>query len=160
MSVKGKSYVASFISCTSSAKAKVIPNGRKRNDLFHLRVFSKHTKIDTLFDSGSQVNTILEQVVQNLGLETRPHPRLYPLGWICDNSQLQETKQCKLQFVITSNFIDEVESGVVPLDICGMVLGSPYLYDKKVIFYRGQKKYHLFKDGIEFIIRAHRMKMN
>jgi hypothetical protein len=76
----------------------------KENDLFHLRVISKHTKIDTLVDSGSQVNLISEQVVQNLGLETRPHLRLYPLGWICDNAQVQVTKQCKLRFTITSKF--------------------------------------------------------
>jgi hypothetical protein len=93
-------------------------------------------------------------------LETRPHPRSYPLGWFCDNSQLQVTTKCKLQFAITSSFIDEVELDVVSLDICGMVLGSPYLYDRKAIFYREQNKYHLFKDGIEFIVRAHQMKTN
>jgi hypothetical protein len=82
------------------------------------------------------------------------------LGWICDNAQVQVTKQCKLWFEITSNFIDEVELYVVPLDICGMVLGSPYLYDRKAIFYMEQNKYHLFKDGIEFIVRAHQMKTN
>jgi hypothetical protein len=31
---------------------------RKRNELFHTRVVSKHTKIDTLFDLGSQVNML------------------------------------------------------------------------------------------------------
>jgi hypothetical protein len=49
---------------------------------------------------------------------------------------------------------------VVPLDICGMVLGSPYLYDKKTIFCREQNKYNIFKDGIEFNVRAHQMKTN
>jgi hypothetical protein len=37
MGIKGKSYVASFSSRTSSAKSNVIPNGRKRKDMFHLR---------------------------------------------------------------------------------------------------------------------------
>jgi hypothetical protein len=76
-------------------------------------------------DSGSQVNLISEQVVQKLGLETGPHLKPYTLGCICDNAQV--TKQCKLWFVIASSFIDEVELDVVSLDICGMVLGSPYL---------------------------------
>jgi hypothetical protein len=128
--------------------------------LFHIRVISKHTKIDTLVDNGSQVNLISEQVVKNLGLETKPHPRPYPLGWVCDNAKLHVTKQCKLRFAITSSFIDEVELDVVPLDICGIVLGSPYLYDTKSIFYREHNMYHIFKDGIEFIVRAHHMKTN
>jgi hypothetical protein len=160
MGIKGKSTVVSFSSPTSSSKSKVIPDGRQRKELFHLQVISKHINIDTLFDSGSQVNLVSEQVVQKLVLETRPHPRPYPLGWIFDNSQLQVTKQCKLQFMITSNFIDEVELDVVPLDICGMVLGSLYLYDMKAIFYREHNKYNFFKDGIKFIVRAHQMKTN
>ena len=49
---------------------------------------------------------------------------------------------------------------MVPLDICGIVLGSPYLYDMKNIFYREKNKYNLFKYGIEFIVIDHQMKTN
>ena len=35
---------------------------------------------------------------------------------------------------------------IVPLDICGIVLGSPYLYDGNAIFYRIENKYQLTKD--------------
>jgi hypothetical protein len=48
----------------------------------------------------------------------------------------------------------------VPLDICGTVFCSPYLFDRKAIFYHEKNKYHLFKDGIEFIIKSHRIKTN
>jgi hypothetical protein len=67
---------------------------------------------------------------------------------------LQVSKQCKLIFAITYKFIYEVELDVVPIDICGIVFGSPYLYDRKDIFYREEKKYHLTRDGIEYIVRA------
>ena len=36
--------------------------------------------------------------------------------------------------MISSKLVDEVEIDVIPLDICGMVLGSPYLYDKNAVF--------------------------
>ena len=88
------------------------------NDLFHIQVVIKHTKVDTLFDTGSQVNLISEEVVKKLNLTTIPHPKPYPLGWVCNGAQLQVTKQCKLRFSITANFIDEVEADVVPLDTC------------------------------------------
>ena len=45
----------------------------KRIKLFHVRIISKHTKIDTLFDSGSQENLISEDLVKKLKLETIPH---------------------------------------------------------------------------------------
>jgi hypothetical protein len=65
---------------------------------------------------------------------------------------LQVTRKCVLKFAITEKFRDEVELDVVPLDICGIVLGSPYLYDRKAVFYREQNKYHLFKEGMEYIV--------
>jgi hypothetical protein len=89
-----------------------------------------------------------------------PHEKPYPLGWVTNDTQLQVTRKCVLKFAITEKFMDEVELDVVPLDICGIVLGSPYLYDRKTVFYREKNKYHLFKDGVEYIVRAHRMKTN
>ena len=46
------------------------------------------------------------------------------------------------------------------LDIFGIVLGSPCLYDRNAVFHRFEKKYHLFKDGVEYIVRAHHKKLN
>ena len=49
---------------------------------------------------------------------------------------------------------------MIPLDICCIVLGSPYLYDIKAIFFREENKYHLKKDGVEYIVRSHKVKTN
>jgi hypothetical protein len=38
-----------------------------RSNLFHIRVIMRHTKIDTLIDSGSQSNIISEELVKQLG---------------------------------------------------------------------------------------------
>jgi len=127
---------------------------RKRNESFHIRVVSKHTKIDTLFDMGSQVNLIYEALVKKMGLETKPHPKPYPLGWVCDKEKLNVTKQCRVRFYITSKLIDEVDLDVVSLDICGIVLGSPYLYNRKADLFHHENKYHLTKGGVEYIVRA------
>ncbi|XP_057844927.2 uncharacterized protein LOC131054430 [Cryptomeria japonica] len=135
--IQGKEKGRSLSSATSSSnisastsKDSTPKNDKQRNELFHIRVVIKHTKVDTLFDTGSQVNLIYEEIVKKLNLTTTPHPKPYPLGWVCNDAQLQVTKQCKIRFAITANFVDEVEADVVPLDICGLVLGSPYLYDR------------------------------
>jgi hypothetical protein len=70
-----------------------------------------------------------------MGLEMKPHPKPYPLGWVCDKEKLDFTKQCRIRFSIASKLIDEVDLDVVPLDICGIVLGSPYIYDRKEVFF-------------------------
>jgi hypothetical protein len=56
------------------------------------------------------------------------------------------------------NYIDEVEVDVVPLDVCGVVFGSPYMYMRDVIFMRRENQYHLIKDGKSFIINVHKGK--
>ena len=94
---------------------------RNKNELFNIRVVSKHTKIDTLFDSGSQVNLISEALVKKMGLEMKSQLKPYPLGWVCDKEKLNVTKKCRIRFSIASKLIDEVDYNVVPLDICGIV---------------------------------------
>ena len=107
-----------------------------RCKLFHVRIIMKHTKIDTLIDSGSQSNLISEEVVKKLGLNTKMHHKPYSLNWISKDHKLPITKQCIIKFAITSKYVDEVICDVVPLETCGMVLGNPYLYDHKEIFFR------------------------
>ena len=56
--------------------------------------------------------------------------------------------------------MDEVTCDVVPLETCGTVLGSPYLYDRKSIFYMEHNQYHLIKEGNEYVVHAHHIKEN
>jgi hypothetical protein len=73
---------------------------KNRSEFFHVKVIFKHTKVDTLFDSGSHVNLISKEIVKKLGLKTTPHKNPYPLDWVCDDAKLQVTKQCKIKFAI------------------------------------------------------------
>lgn len=145
---------------TSSSNEPLVNEG-KRIELFHIRVIMKHTKVETLFDPSSQANLISESLVKKLGLETKPHLKPYLLGWVCDKEKLHVTKHCTTRFVIASKLVDEVDLDVVPLDICsGIVLGSPYLHGKKAVFFRHEDKYHLMKDEVEYIVRAHCAKIS
>ena len=78
---------------SSSHSHNNTPNEESRIELFHVRVVSNHKKIDALFDSGSQVNLILEVLLKRLNLETIPHHKPYPLGLIVNNANLQVTRK-------------------------------------------------------------------
>ena len=70
-SIKGKNSEASISNSAQSINDE--ENERKRHELSHIQVISKHQKMDTLFDSGSQVNLISEAIVKKLGILTTPH---------------------------------------------------------------------------------------
>jgi hypothetical protein len=141
-------------------KGKIGDGFDSRSKFFHIRVIIRHTNVETLIDSGSQSNLISKEVVKHLGLNTQMHHTPYSLKWISNNHTLQITKQCKLKFSISSKFVDEITCDVVPLNECGMVLGSPYLYDHKAIFYREHNQYHLIKASKEYVVHAHHLKEN
>ncbi|KAF6152588.1 hypothetical protein GIB67_013035 [Kingdonia uniflora] len=89
-----------------------------------------------------------------MGLTTTGHPKLYGLWWIQKVPDLMITKQCTFKFAITERFIDDVMCEVALLDVCQVILGSPYLWIKDVIHYRRVHKYRLVKEGKEFHISA------
>lgn len=41
---------------------------------------------------------------------------------------------------------------VIPLDICGVILGNPYLWDIDALYYRRLNKYKLVKDGKDYLV--------
>ncbi|GKA04625.1 RNA-directed DNA polymerase, eukaryota, reverse transcriptase zinc-binding domain protein [Tanacetum coccineum] len=102
--------------------------------------------------SGSEKNLISSSLVERLGLETTPHPRPYSLGWIKKDVDTQVNRQCKFRFAITNQFIDEVTCEVVPLDICQVIFGSPYLWERDAVYFRRAQKYELEKDGKKYIV--------
>jgi hypothetical protein len=51
-----------------------------------------------------------------------------------------------------------VELDVVPLDVCGVVFGIPYMYMRDAIFMWREKQYRLIKDEKSYIINAHKGK--
>lgn len=132
-----------------SSSSESLVNERNRTELFHIRVVMKHTKVETLFNLDSQVKLISESLVKKLGLETKLHLKIYPLGWVCDKSKLHVTKKCRAQFVIASKLVDEVDLDVVPLDIYGISLEIPYLYDRKLFLFHHENKYHIKKYELE-----------
>jgi hypothetical protein len=90
--------------------------------------------MDALLDSSSQDNLIATDLVIKIGLKVHDHPIPYPLGWINKDVEIKVMKQCKIKFVVSVDFIDEVELEIIPLDLCGVVFGSPYMHMRDEIF--------------------------
>lgn len=116
-----------------------------KNYLFYFKFQDKKIKIDALIDLGSQVNMILENLVQNLQLDSYAHSYPYPLGWVSKMSKMQVTHLCKLRFSISFDYSDEFIFDIVPLYVGRIELGNPYLFDKHAIYCKREYKYHFVK---------------
>ena len=79
---------------------------KETTKLFHIKIQVKKTKIDALFNFGSWANLIATDLVNKLGLEVHSHPIPYPLGWVNKDAEIKVTKQCKIKFAISVDFID------------------------------------------------------
>jgi hypothetical protein len=99
-------------------------------------------------------------LVKKLGLKTQTHHKPYTLKWMSNHHQIHITKQCTIKFAISSKYVDEVTCDVVSLRECGMILGSPYLFDRKAIFYRTKNQYQFTKVGHDYVVHAHHVKAN
>jgi hypothetical protein len=73
-------------------------------------------------------------MANNLGLEIHHHPNPCPLRWVSKDAKLNVTNQCKIKFSTSAYYINGVDVDVVPLDVCGVVFGSPYMYMMDAIF--------------------------
>jgi len=125
----------------------------EREELFVVKVQVKNKLVDAIIDPGSQRNLISERLVEELGLTTSQHPNPHTLGWFNKNAECDVTKQCVLKFAITSRYIDEVKCEVVPVDVCHIVLGNQYLWDRDAVYYRRSQMYHFMKGGQSFMIK-------
>jgi hypothetical protein len=131
---------------------------KEMTKLFHIKILVKKTKMDTMFDSSSHANFIATDLVNKLGLEVCDNPSPYPLGWVNKDAKIKVMKCCKIKFVVSVYFIDEVELDVVPLNACGVVFGNTYMYMRDAIFMWRGNQYRVIKDGNSYIINVHKGK--
>lgn len=117
------------LSSSFMAKPKVInsnltPDPKIQEELLNLKIRVKQKVINAIVNTRSQTNLISTSLVQKLRLETTPHSKPYPLGWIHKDVEMRIDYQCTFKFTITNKYIDEVTTEVVPLDICHHFLKS------------------------------------
>lgn len=110
----------------------ILTSSNQHEEIFYVKVQEKMTRFDALFDMGSQSNLIEENIMEDIGLYIHPHP--HPYAGISGNGEMQVTKQCRLKFAMNKDFIDEVFVNSIPHAIHGIILGIPYLFDRKEIF--------------------------
>lgn len=69
---------------------------------------------------------------KNLKLNTTPHPHPYTLSWFKD-TEVKVSKRCLVNFSIGSKYKNKAWCDVVNMDVCHILLGRPWQFDRSAI---------------------------
>jgi hypothetical protein len=105
----------------------------QRCSLFQTQCNIKEKVCKLVIDSGSYYNSISRAVVATLGLSTWHIPEPKHVEWLNTCCMLKVTHKVQVPFTV-GDYVDEVECDVLPLEVCGLLLGCPGQYDRNVTY--------------------------
>ncbi|KAG7558942.1 Retrotransposon gag domain [Arabidopsis thaliana x Arabidopsis arenosa] len=104
----------------------------QRHNLFHSRCTIGGKVCTFIIDSGSCENVIAESAVKKLSISDEPHPVPYKLAWLQKGNDVNVTRRALVAFSIGEAYKDQLYCDVVPMDVCHLLLGRPWEFDRKV----------------------------
>jgi hypothetical protein len=115
------------------------------------KVFKTKCKVqgkccNLIIDGGSTENLVSTEVMNKLNLTRLNHPNPYRVSWLNKGQHVTVTEQCLLNFQIGS-FQEKVLCDVIEMDVCHILLGIPWLFDRQVHHDGKENTYEFKKDG-------------
>eukprot|EP00253_Pinus_taeda_P017697 PITA_17697 len=128
------------------AKEAAEPDQRKA--LFRTVCKSQGKCCKVIVDSGSTDNLVAVEMVEKLGLKRLRHPTPYKVSWLQKGHQLLVDEQCEVEFQI-GKYKDKILCDVMPMDVCHLLLGRPWQFDRGAVHDGKTNCYKFVKDGIK-----------
>eukprot|EP00268_Persea_americana_P065958 TRINITY_DN8890_c0_g2_i2.p3 TRINITY_DN8890_c0_g2~~TRINITY_DN8890_c0_g2_i2.p3 ORF type:complete len:362 (-),score=78.59 TRINITY_DN8890_c0_g2_i2:4238-5323(-) len=117
-----------------------------RSNIFKTRCKSHGKACSIEIDGWSCENIVSQEMVDKLKLNTEPHSKPYRISWFKKGNEVKFTKRCLVSFSMGKNYHDNVWCDVVPMDVCHILLGRPWQYDRHVT-HDGRKNTYTFRMG-------------
>ena len=99
-------------------------NKGQRQSLFQAQCKIKGASCKLIIDGGSCTNVINRALVAKLGLSIWRYDKPRHLEWLNNCGQIKITHKVHVPFSV-GQYIDDVECDVMPLEVCGLLLGRP-----------------------------------
>jgi hypothetical protein len=125
---------------------KEVESSVQRTRLLRTACKTKDKVCKVIVDNGSMDNLISTEMVENLELEMTDHPSPYRVLWLRKGHQVTVTKKGLVEFKI-GGYNDKILCDVIPMDVCHLLLGIPWQYDRNVIYDGRMNTYTLEKNG-------------
>eukprot|EP00253_Pinus_taeda_P003381 PITA_03381 len=128
--------------------AKEVAEPNQRKALFRTVCKSRGKCCKLIIDSGSTNNLVAVEMVEKLGLKKLKHPTPYKVSWLQKGHQLLVDEQCEVEFQI-GKYKDKILCDVMPMDVCHLLLGWPWQFDRSAVHDGKTNCYKFVKDGIK-----------
>ena len=84
-----------------------------------------------IIDESSSLNIVSQELVEKLNLKTKRHPNLFRVAWVNDTS-IPVSFRCLVTFLFGMDFEESVWCEVLPIKVSHILLGRPWLFDRRV----------------------------
>ncbi|KAK1665757.1 hypothetical protein QYE76_053916 [Lolium multiflorum] len=95
-----------------------------------------------IIDGGSCRSLATKELCAKLKLKYLPHPHPNFIQWLSDNGEMKVNHMVRVDFEI-GPYKDSIDFDVVPMTVCHLLLGRPWLYDRSVQHNGHANTYHL-----------------
>ncbi|KAL5737070.1 hypothetical protein ACOSQ2_031858 [Xanthoceras sorbifolium] len=116
-------------------------NNWKRTNIFHTRVEHGDKALNVIIDNISSMNIVAKEVVEWLGLPQEAHPMPYRVSGINDNNSVPVKNNCFVKFSLGKKYTNKVWYDVLPMTVYHLLLGSPWMFDRRVNYDRLENTY-------------------
>ena len=79
------------------------------------------------------MNVASLSMVEKLGLQSTAHPHPYNIQWLNQGKGLQVNSRCLISYSIGKSYHDELWCDIIPMDVCQLLLGRPWLFARKAM---------------------------
>ncbi|KAK1628823.1 hypothetical protein QYE76_003138 [Lolium multiflorum] len=115
----------------------------QRCNLFQTKALVEPDKAcKVIIDGGSCRNLASKELCAKLKLKYLPHPHPYYIQWLSNNGEMKVSHMVRVDFEI-GPYKDSIDFDVVPMTVCHLLLGRPWLYDRSVQHNGRANTYHL-----------------
>ena len=104
-----------------------------------------------VIDSGSTNNLVSIEMVEKLSLKKIKHLVRYKVSWLHKGHQILVSEQCEIDLQV-GTYEDKMICDVMPMDVCHVLLGRPWKFDKKVVHDCRRNYYSFDKDGMRHVL--------
>ncbi|RVW78808.1 Transposon Ty3-I Gag-Pol polyprotein [Vitis vinifera] len=118
----------------------------RRTSIFQTCISCQGRLCTMIIDGGSNLNIASQELVEKLNLKTERHPNPFRVAWVNDTS-IPVTFRCLVTFLFGKDFEESVWCEVLPIKVSHILLGRPWLFDRKVQHDGYENTYALIHNG-------------